>query len=78
MSGFLSKLLHRASKCPFAFSLKFLLLICCLGTLHVAIYHRVDMGPYVYTLLVGLIGLVGSLALAFHWNCQLSNSEEND
>ena len=78
MSGFLSKLLHRASKCPFAVSWKFLFLICCLGTLHVAIYHRVDMGPYMYPLLVVFIGLVRSLVLAFHWNCQLSTSGEND
>lgn len=78
MSALISKLFQRASMCPFAFSLKLLLLICCMGTLYIAIYHRVDVAPYVYTVLVGLIGLVASLTLAFHWNCQLHNSREND
>ena len=79
MSALFSKLFHRASMCAFACSLKILLLVCCIYTLHIAISHRVDVAPYLYTVLVGLIGVVASLALAFHWNCQLrNNSGKND
>ena len=53
-------------------------LACCLASLHIAVYHRVDVAPYLYTVLIGLIGLVASLALAFHWNCQLRNRGGND
>ena len=74
MYSIFSKLLHRAGMCPFACSLKFLLLICCVGTLYLAIFHRFDVAPYLYAVLVGLIGVVASLALAFHWNCQLRSS----
>ena len=78
MSGIIGRLLQRASMCPVACSLKFLFLICCLSTLYIAIYHRLDVAPYLYTVLVGLIGLVASFALAFHWNCQLRDSGKND
>ena len=76
MSALISNFIHRASMCPFACSLKFLLLVCCIYTLHIAISHRADVAPYLFSLLVGSIGLVASLALAFHWNCQLRNRGE--
>lgn len=78
MSGIIGKLFQRAGMCPVACSLKFLFLICSLSTLYIAIYHRVDVAPYLYAVLIGLIGVVASFALASHWNCQLRNSGEKD
>lgn len=78
MSALIRNLLHRASMCPLACSFKLLLTVCCISTLHMAISHRADVAPYLFTLLLGLIGLVASLTLAFHWNCQLRDRGEND
>ena len=78
MSALISNLLHRASMCPLACSFKVLLMACCVYTFYIAVSHRTDVAPYLFTLLVGMIGLVASLALAFHWNCQLRNRGEND
>jgi hypothetical protein len=78
MPDLIRKIFHRASMCPFACSLKLLLLSFCIFSLHLATSHRVDVGPYLFTLLVGLIGVIASLALAFHWNCQLRNDAKND
>ena len=78
MSGIIVKFFQRASMCPVACSLKFLFLICSLSTLYIAIYHRVDVAPYLYAVLIGLIGLVASFALASHWNCQLRSSGETN
>ena len=71
MSTMISNLFHRAGVCPFACFLKFLLLACCIYTLHIAISHQVDVSPPLYTLLVGSVGVVATLTLAFHWHCQL-------
>ena len=78
MPDLMSKIFYRASMCPFACSLKFLLLGLCIFSLLLATFHRVNVGPYLFTLLVGLIGVIASLALAFHWNCQLRNDGEKD
>jgi len=75
MSALISNLLHRASVCPSACFLKFLLLAACIYTFHIAISHQVDVSPHLYTLLVGLVGVVATLALAFHWHCQLRKGE---
>jgi hypothetical protein len=75
MSALISNLLHRASVCPSACFLKFLLLAVCIYIFHIAISHQVDVSPHLYTLLVGLVGVVATLALAFHWHCQLRKSE---
>ena len=71
MSTLINKLLHRASVCPTACFLKFLLLAGAIYTLHIAISQQVDVSPYLYTLLVGSVGVVATLTLAFHWHCQL-------
>jgi len=74
MSALINNLLHRASVCPTACFLKFLLLAGGIYTLHVAISHQVDVSPYLYTLLVGSVGVLATLTLAFHWHCQLRNN----
>jgi hypothetical protein len=74
MSVLISNLLRRAGVCPFACFLKFLLLAGFIYTLHIAISHQVDVSPHLYALLVGSVGAVATLALAFHWHCQLRNS----
>ena len=74
MSAFINNLLHRASVCPVACFLKFLLLAGSIYTFHIAISHQVDVSPYLYTLLVGSVGVVATLTLAFHWHCQLRNN----
>ena len=75
MSALISNLLHRASVCPFACFLKFLLVAGCIYTLHIAISHQFDVSPHLYTLLAGSVGVVATLALAFHWHCQLRKGE---
>ena len=74
MSVLINNLLHRASVCPVACFLKFLLLAGSIYTLHIAISHQVDVSPHVYTLLVGSVGVVATLTLAFHWHCQLGKN----
>jgi len=74
MSALISNLFHRASACPFTCFLKFLLLACCIYTLHIAISHQADVSPHLYTLLAGSVGVVATLALALHWHCQFRKS----
>ena len=75
MSATIENLFHRASKCPFACLLKFLLSVSLLYVLHVAVFHQADVSPYLSALLVNSIGVVAVLALAFHWNCQLRKDD---
>jgi hypothetical protein len=58
--------------------LKFLLLVGGIYTLHIAISHQVDVSPYLYSLLVGSVGVLATLALAFHWHCQLRNNRKKE
>ncbi len=76
MSTLITRVFHRASRCPFACFLKFLLLVGFIYTLHIAVSHQVDMSPYLFPFLVALVGLVAILAQAFHWQCQFSKGEE--
>ena len=75
MSIMISKLLHRASKCPFACFMKFLLSITFIYALHVAAYHQADVTLYSYVWLVNLFAVTAVLAIAFHWNCRFRNSD---
>jgi hypothetical protein len=68
-------LLHHASDCPFAFILKLLLSVSFICALHIAISHQ-DASPYLYIMLVALVGVIAILALAFHWNCRLRKVDE--
>jgi hypothetical protein len=78
MSALINNFLRRASVCPTACFLKFLLLAGGIYTLHIAISHQVDVSPYLYTLLVGSVGVLATLALAFHWHCQLRNNRKKE
>ena len=75
MSVMISKILHRASKCPFACFMKFLLSITFIYALHVAAYHQADVPLYSYVWLVNLFAVTAVLAIAFHWNCRFRNSD---
>jgi hypothetical protein len=70
MSVMIANLFHRASDCPFAFILKLLLSVSFIYALHIAISHQ-DASPYLYIMLVALVGVIALLALAFHWDCCL-------
>jgi hypothetical protein len=76
MSVTIANLFHRANKCPFACFFKFLLSIAFIYALHIAISHQADVSPYLYILLVALVGVTAVLALASHLNCQLRNVEK--
>lgn len=69
MAILLTNLFHRASQCPFACLLKFLLSVSFIYLLHIAAYHQVDVSLHSYIWLVNLVGVIAILAVAFHWNC---------
>lgn len=77
MSAIIDNLFHRASKCPFACFLKFMLSVSFFYLLHLAAFHQSDVSPYLYTLLVDSVALVAVLTLAFHWNCQFDNLDKS-
>ncbi len=78
MTTMLENLFHLANKCPFACFLKVLLSVCVIYTIHIAISHQIDVSPYLFVLLVALVGVIASLAAAFHWSCWLNNADIND
>ena len=69
MSVMLANFFHRASQCPFACLLKFLVSASFIYVLHIAAYHQVDMSIHSYIWLVNLVSLIAILALVFHWRC---------
>ena len=75
MSIMLANLFHRATKCPFACFFKILLSVSFIYAIHIAISHQTDVSPYSFTLLVALVGVIATLAVAFHWNCRFSNAD---
>jgi hypothetical protein len=72
----LENLFHRANKCPFACLLKVLLSVSFMYTIHLAISHQIDVSPYPFALLVALVGLIATLAVAFDWSCRLRNADK--
>ena len=78
MPAMLENLFHRANRCPFACFLKVLLSLCVIYTIHIAIFHQVDVSPYLFVLLLALVGVIASLAVAFHRSCWLNNADPND
>ena len=76
MSIMISKLLHRATKCPFACFMKFLLSVTFIYALHVAAYHQADMPIYSYVWLLNIFALIAVLAVAFHWSCRIRNANK--
>ena len=75
MSVMLANLFHRANKCPFACFLKILLSVSFIYAIHLSISHQSDMSPYLFILLVALVGVIASLAVAFHSSCRLRNED---
>jgi len=73
----LEKLFDRAYRCPFACFLKVMLAISFLYTGHLAISHQIDVSPYPFTLLVALVGVIATLAVAFHWSCRFRDTDTN-
>ena len=76
MSDMISKLLHRAAKCPFACLMKFLLSVTFIYAIHVAAYHQADMAHSSYFWLANLFAVIAVLAVAFHWSCQIRNADK--
>lgn len=76
MSDMISKLLHRAGKCPFACFMKFLLSVTFIYALHVAAYHQTDVIFYSFVWLVDIFAVIAVLTVASHWSCQLRNVDK--
>ena len=74
----LKNVLHRANRCPVACFLKILLSVVFIYTVHIAISHQVNVSPYSFILLVSLLGVIATLAVAFHWSCRLDNEDSKD
>jgi hypothetical protein len=74
----LENLFRRANKCPFACLLKVLLSVSFIYTIHLAISHQIDVSPYPFAMLVALVGLIATLAVAFDWSCRLRNADTKD
>jgi len=78
MSIMLENLFHRANRCPVACFLKVLLSVSFIYAIHLAISHQVNVSPYSFILLVSLVGVIATLAVAFHWSCRLDNEDTKD
>ena len=76
MPVIVSKLLHRASKSPFACFMKFLLSVTFIYALNVAAYLQASVPLYLYVLLVDLFATIAVLVIAFHWNCRFRNADK--
>ena len=76
MSAMITNLFHRANKCRFACFLKLLSAVSFFYAIHIAIYHQSDVSPYLFILLVALVGMIAVLALASHVNCEFRNVEK--
>jgi hypothetical protein len=72
----IANLFHRTNKCRFACFLKLMLAVSFFYAIHIAIYHQTDVSPYLFILLVDLVGMIAVLALSFHFNCQFRNVEK--
>ena len=73
----LENLYRRANRCPFACILKVLLSVSFIFALHVAISQQVNVSPYLFTMLVALVGVIAVLAVATHWSCRSRNTDTN-
>ena len=71
----LQNLIQRANQCPFACFLKVLLFISFIFALHIAIFHQVNVSPYIFIMLVVLVGVIAALAVATHWSCRIRNMD---
>jgi hypothetical protein len=78
MSAIFESLFRRANKCPFACLLKVLLSVSFIYAIHIAISHQIDVSPYPFVLLVALVGVIATLAVALDWSCRLRNADTKD
>jgi hypothetical protein len=74
MFTLLGKLFDRAFRCPLACLLKVMLAVSVLYAGHIALSHQIDVSPYPFILLVASVGLIATLAVAFHWSCRLRDT----
>ncbi len=78
MSNMIRSLINRANKCRFACFSKLMLAVSFYYAIHISISHQADVSPYPFILLVALVAVIAVLALASHFNCQLSNIEQKE
>jgi hypothetical protein len=71
----LENLFHRANRCPFACFLKVLLSVTFIFALHIAVSHQVNVSPYIFIMLVVLVGVIAALAVATHWSCRIRDTD---
>jgi len=71
----LHNVFHRANQCPVACFLKVLLSVSFVCLLHIAISHQVTVSPYIFIMLVALLGVIAALAVATHWSCRIRNTD---
>ena len=74
----LENLFHRANKCPIACFLKILLGVIFIYTGHIAISHQISVSPYSFILLLALVAVIATLAVATHSSCRLRNVNTED
>lgn len=74
----LENVFRRANKCPVACLLKVLLSVSFIYATHIAIAHQINVSPYSFILLVVLVGVIATLAVASHWSCRLGNTDTKD
>jgi hypothetical protein len=74
----LEKLLHRANKCPVACFLKVLLGVIFIYTGHIAISHQINVSHYSFVILLALVAVIATLAVATHSSCRLRNMDTKD
>jgi len=75
MLSMLENLLHRAYRCPVACFLKVLLSAGFIYAVHIAISHQINVSPYSFVLLLAVVAVIATLAVAFHWSCRIDNED---
>jgi len=75
MLNIFENLFHRANRCPFACFLKVLLSVSFIFVLYLAISHQGNVSPYIFIMLVALVGVIAAMAVATHWSCRIRNME---
>ena len=68
---------RRATRCPFACSLKILFILLFAIELYIAIFHQSLMSYHLYSGVLSVTGLVAILALATNRNCRLRLRDED-
>jgi hypothetical protein len=77
MPTLLEELWQRARRCPFACSLKILLLLLFISALNIAIFFKNDISIHAYIGFLVVVAYVAILAISTNVNCNLSISEDD-